>query len=80
MSKARTFAAMAQQLGISLGVGCAALVLNLSMTWRGADTLDRVDVAWGFLVIGAMTALSFFSFMRLPANAAEAVQHKRPAR
>lgn len=80
MSKASTFAAMAQQLGISLGVGCAALVLNLSMTWRGADTLDRVDVAWGFLVIGAMTALSFFSFMRLPANAAEAVQHKRPAR
>jgi len=70
MSRASTFASMAQQLGISLGVGSAALVLNLSMGWRGAEHLGTVDVFWGFMAIGALTALSALSFMRLPANAA----------
>ncbi|OXR50806.1 MFS transporter [Pusillimonas sp. T2] len=79
MSKASTFAAMAQQLGISLGVGCAALIMNVSMNARGATTLAQDDVAWAFAAIGAMTALSFFSFIRLPANAAEQLhQKKRP--
>ncbi|WP_430459014.1 DHA2 family efflux MFS transporter permease subunit [Pusillimonas minor] len=79
MSKASTFAAMAQQLGISLGVGCAALIMNISMNARGAATLAQDDVAWAFAAIGAITALSFFSFIRLPANAAEQLhQKKRP--
>ena len=80
MSKASTLAAMAQQLGISLGVGCAALVLNLSMNWREAATLERVDVMWGFIVIGLITATSFFSFRRLPENATEALEGKRRQR
>ena len=74
MSKASTFAAMAQQLGISLGVGCAALAMNLSMNARGANTLVQSDVAWGFITIGGFCALSFFSFLRLPANAAAQLQ------
>jgi EmrB/QacA subfamily drug resistance transporter len=76
MSKASTLAAMAQQLGISLGVGCAALVLNLSMNWREATTLERIDVMWGFIVIGLITATSFFSFRRLPENATAALESK----
>jgi len=76
MSKASTLAAMAQQLGISLGVGCAALVLNLSMSWREASSLERVDVMWGFIVIGLITATSFFSFRRLPENATAALENK----
>ncbi len=78
MSKASTFAAMAQQLGISLGVGCAALVMNLSMNARGDSALVQVDVAWGFVAIGAITAMSFFSFIRLPADAAQALQRRAP--
>ena len=77
MSKASTFAAMAQQLGISLGVGCAALIMNVSMNARGATTLAQDDVAWAFSAIGAITALSFFSFIRLPANAAEQLHQKK---
>ena len=76
MSKASTFAAMAQQLGISLGVACAAWVMNLSMNAREAGNLTQTDVAWGFVAIGGFTALSFFSFVRLPANAAEQLQKK----
>jgi len=71
MSRASSFAAMAQQLAISLGVGAAALVMNLSMTWRGAEHLERIDVFWSFMILGALACLSLFSFLRLPDNAAE---------
>lgn len=76
MSKASTFAAMAQQLGVSLGVGCAALAMNLSMNARGAGSLIQTDVAWGFITLGGFCALSFFSFLRLPANAAAQLQNR----
>lgn len=65
MSRASSFAAMAQQLGISLGVGVAAVTLNISMTLRGAETLAVGDVIASFIVIGLMCAASVFSFRRL---------------
>jgi EmrB/QacA subfamily drug resistance transporter len=71
MSRASSFAAMAQQLGISLGVGCAAVVLNLSMAWRGGTHLVLSDITAGFIVVGLLTASSFFSFMRLEPNAGD---------
>ncbi len=69
MSRASSFSAMAQQLGISLGVATAAVTMNLSMNVRGAGELALADVIWGFIVIGVVTALSALSFLRLPANA-----------
>lgn len=71
MSRASSFSAMAQQLGISLGVATAAVTMNLSMHWRGASDLALTDVIWGFIVIGSVTALSVFSFLRLPSNAGD---------
>ncbi|MBV6306429.1 DHA2 family efflux MFS transporter permease subunit [Candidimonas humi] len=69
MSRASSFAAMAQQLGISLGVGFAAVTLNLSMLARGADHLALPDLVLGFSVIGLLTALSILSFRRLATDA-----------
>lgn len=69
MSRASSFSAMAQQLGISLGVAAAAVTMNLSMHWRGGSDIVLTDVIWGFIVIGGITAISALSFMRLPANA-----------
>jgi len=74
MSRASSFAAMAQQLAISLGVGLAALTLHLSMAWRGADQLSGTDVQIGFWVVGLLSALAFYSFWRLPPNAAEQIR------
>lgn len=71
MSRASSFAAMAQQLGISLGVACAAVTLNLSMSWRGGSELTLIDIIWGFMVIGLITAASAISFSRLPADAGD---------
>ncbi len=76
MSRASSFASMAQQLGISLGVGCAATVLNISMNWRGASHLELVDMTWGFVVIGLLACASFFSFLRLAPDAADHLNHK----
>ena len=65
MSRASSFVAMAQQLGISLGVGVAAASLNFSMVLRGADTLAVNDVIVGFIVVGLLCGASFFSFRPL---------------
>lgn len=77
MSRASSFAAMAQQLGISLGVGCAAAVLNLSMRWRGDTHLALPDIIAGFLFIGVVTASSFFSFRRLEPGAGDHIHKNR---
>lgn len=65
MSSASSFSAMAQQLGISLGVAVAAVTLHLSMVARGATELETPDVLAGFVVIGALCMLSALSFRKL---------------
>ncbi|WP_269901184.1 DHA2 family efflux MFS transporter permease subunit [Paenalcaligenes faecalis] len=74
MSRASSFAAMAQQLGISLGVACAAITLNISMAWRQGTNVTADDLFWGFIVIGGLTAISSLSFKRLPLEAGSALQ------
>lgn len=65
MSRASSFAAMAQQLGISLGVAVAAVSLNASMNLRGGESLAVRDAMVGFIVIGALCALATLSFRKL---------------
>ena len=76
MSRASSFAAMAQQLGISLGVGVAAETLSLSMAWRGSDTLIAADVMFGFIVIGSLCALASLAFWKLSPNAGESLRQR----
>jgi EmrB/QacA subfamily drug resistance transporter len=76
MSRASSFAAMAQQLGVSLGVGVAACTLNVSMAWHHSTTLTSSDVVAGFIVIGALCAIASLSFWRMHALAGEAL-HRR---
>jgi len=65
MSRASSFAAMAQQLGVSLGVGVAAVTLNVCIAVRGDTHLVTGDVVVGFIVIGLLCSLSLLSFRRL---------------
>jgi EmrB/QacA subfamily drug resistance transporter len=69
MSRASSFASMAQQMGISLGVAVAAITLHTSMNLRGSDTLAVGDVTAGFVVIGLLCMASILSFRSLPAKA-----------
>lgn len=74
MSRASSFASMAQQLGISLGIACAAVTLNFSMSFHQNTTVQVEDLFWGFMVIGGLTAVSALSFRRLPKDAGAALQ------
>lgn len=76
MSAATGFSAMAQQLGISLGVGIAASAINVSINIRGDNTLTIADMIAGFMVISLCCALSVLSFRRLPSSAGESLQRK----
>jgi EmrB/QacA subfamily drug resistance transporter len=79
MSRASSFSAMAQQLGISLGVACAAVTLNLSISLRGGIEADRIDVMWGFAVTALCVAASALSFRRLSQRAGNQLRHRKAA-
>ena len=76
-SRASSFIAMAQQLGLSLGIGVAAGTLNLSMLARGAENLNDVDVRVGLIVVGLVCASASFFFLKLPTNAGESLQQPK---
>lgn len=77
LSKATSFAAMAQQLSLSIGVATGASVLYFTVGASGQPTAD--DFLPAFLVIGALTALSGLCFLRLPQSAGAEISGRRPA-
>jgi hypothetical protein len=78
MSTATSIASMAQQLSRGFGISVVALLLHLSMAWRGAATLGHVDftVAFGGAAILALFSLVFC--WPLPDDAAAEVSGHRP--
>lgn len=68
MSRATSFASMAQQLSITVGVAVGAMTLHLTQTVAGAE-LGPADFAPAFLVVAALAALSALIFLRLSADA-----------
>ena len=81
MSRATSFASVAQQVSISTGVAVAALVLDTLRSLRGDGTIHLYDFSVAFLVVGMIAVCSVFFFVRLPkdAGAALARRHRKPA-
>jgi hypothetical protein len=77
MSRATSFAAMAQQLAQSIGVGLTALAVHLSLTLHGHTTISSEDVALGFFTIGLAAILSTIFFLRLPPDAGAELTERR---
>jgi EmrB/QacA subfamily drug resistance transporter len=77
MSRATSFASMAQQLAQSVGVGLTALVVHLSLTWHGHATVLPQDVALGFITLGTLALISIIFFLRLPPEAGAALTGRR---
>jgi MFS family permease len=73
MSRATSFASMAQQLALSVGVGTGALILHLADLGRGGGELEAADFTPAFLLVGVLAALSSLAFLRLPADAGEEI-------
>ena len=71
---------MLQQLTLSLGVAIGALMLNLTLHWRGGASLQAEDFWPAFLGIAALSLTSIFAFIPLSGNAgAEMSGHKDKA-
>ncbi len=78
MSRATSMTSVAQQVSLSVGVSIAALTLETSLKLRGDHNLIISDFTPAFIVVAAVSALSFFAFVRLKANAgAEVSGHRR---
>ena len=69
MSRATSFSAMAQQLAQTFGVGVTALVIHLSMTWRGGTLVTAADIAPAFFTIAVAVLGSTLVFLTLPRDA-----------
>ena len=81
MSRATTFASMAQQLSTSLGVASGAFFLHEFLTLRGGTTLLPEDFLYAFVAVGVITFSSALFFFRLTPNAGAEISGKGvPAR
>jgi EmrB/QacA subfamily drug resistance transporter len=78
MSTATSIASMAQQLSRGFGISIVAVILHLSMTWRGAGALGHADfiAAFGGAAVLALCCLAFT--WSLPHDAAAEVSGHRP--
>lgn len=69
MSRATTMSAVWQQLSISVGVAVGAFVVELTLRLKHETTIGAGDFPPAFMVVGILSALSIFVFMRLPKDA-----------
>jgi hypothetical protein len=76
MSRGATTASMAQQFMQSVSIGLAATLLHFLMVQRGETHLTGATVAPAFAIIGAVTLVSLFWFLRLPADAGDEMNNR----
>jgi EmrB/QacA subfamily drug resistance transporter len=79
MSRAATTSSMVQQLVQSIGIGLSASLLHLLMTLRGETRLTAEAVSPAFVIVGLVTMISMFWFARLPADAGDEMNGRKPA-
>ncbi|MDB5494830.1 MAG: transporter [Phenylobacterium sp.] len=77
MSRASTTSSMVQQLVQSVGIGLAATLVQLISRWKGETRLAWDAVTPTFAVIGAVTFISIFWYVRLPADAGSELHGRR---
>jgi EmrB/QacA subfamily drug resistance transporter len=79
MSRATALAAVGQQLSISTGVAVGALMVDLSLRWRGSEQILAGDFTMAFVVVALISASSALIFRTLPANAGAEMSGHMPA-
>jgi MFS family permease len=79
VSRATSFASMAQQLSLSVGAGMGALLLHLGAVAHGEAVPGVGDFHFAFMVVAAISALSLLSFLPLPADAGAEISGQRTA-
>jgi EmrB/QacA subfamily drug resistance transporter len=73
MSRATSLIAVGQQLSIATGVAVGALAVDVTLWWRGHDTITAADFQPAWLIVAAVSALSSVVFWRMPSDAGAAL-------
>jgi EmrB/QacA subfamily drug resistance transporter len=69
MSRATSLTSTVQQLSQVTGVATGALLLHLTLAWRGSGALAASDFWPAFVAVAALPAISALFFARLPRDA-----------
>jgi hypothetical protein len=77
MSRATSFAAVAQQLSLSVGVSIGAAGLEFARSLHGGDSLAVGDFAPAFLLVAAVSVTSVVMFWRLEPDAGAVVSGRK---
>jgi EmrB/QacA subfamily drug resistance transporter len=78
MSTATSIASMAQQLSRGFGVAIVAVLLHLSLAWRGATELGLIDFRFAFAGAASLAICCLAFCLPLAADAAAEVSGHRP--
>ena len=79
MSKATSFASVAQQLSMSAGVAVGTLVLEVERMGRDSHHVVADDFPAAFIIVGLLAATSALVFMRLPLHAGSSLSRRAHA-
>jgi MFS family permease len=79
VSRATSLVSVGQQLAVSTGVALGALVVELTVRFKGGGELGASDFPPAFLAVAAISALSVFIFARLSPDAGAEMADRLPA-
>jgi EmrB/QacA subfamily drug resistance transporter len=80
MSRATALFAAAQQLSLSTGVAVGALVVEITLRFKGHPAMTAADFPPAFLIVGIISALSALVFARLSPDAGAELTERRLAK
>lgn len=75
-----TLSSMLQQVSIGLGIALAAVLINVSQSFRGGERLALVDFRFAFVVVGLIALAASALFLRLDLGAGAEVSGHRSRR
>ncbi|HEY0300055.1 MAG TPA: MFS transporter, partial [Rhizomicrobium sp.] len=78
VSRATALVSVGQQLSLSAGVAVGALAVDLTAQLHGHADLRAEDFQAAFLIVAAISALSFFIFARLSPDAGAELSGREP--
>jgi EmrB/QacA subfamily drug resistance transporter len=79
MSRATSLVAVSQQLSLSVSVALGASLVELTVYWRGADTISAADFQPAWVVVALISGLTSLIFWRLPHDAGAEVSRRQTA-
>jgi MFS family permease len=77
MSRATSLVAVSQQLSLSVSVAIGASLVELTLSWRGADKITAADFQPAWIIVALMSAMTCLIFRRLPHDAGAEVSRRQ---